>query len=550
MPIITLDGREAVRIRKANTVATWGNRSEDNRVEPVAKPSFPVPFRFKKGEKIFTIGSCFARNVESELRSSGFRVPMRDLFTTPAFANLNTEIVNNFGTPSIYNELAWAFGEREFDESKGFLEVRPGQFVDLHLVSSIRPGPIEDVRARREGLHIATRSLAKCRVLIMTLGLVELWYDTDSGDYLNVSPLPSTLIQFPDRFELHVLSFDECYRYLRQAFDIAFKYGRRDLKVILTVSPVPMMATHRPCDVMVANSYSKSVLRAVAEQVCAENDRIIYFPSYESVTLSDRRVAWMDDLVHVTDELIAFNVERMVGAFTGAKDHDPAGPVLINFPEETAEALIMADRAQDARTRGDADFFAEEGHRAVKSSAFAIEYARFLHDNGDFERALEIVADDKGHSASILRGELYYALGANAQVIETVKPLCRRGIKGNAQWRLRLNASVNEGDVEAILATRDDWIKANPRRETYILTQIGSGLRRAGEVELATQHLAEAMSRTDANVVTAIEMSTMLLLQGRAVEARDALNGAVPEIDAHAHRITQLKKRIEIELAR
>ncbi|WP_298016100.1 GSCFA domain-containing protein [uncultured Parasphingopyxis sp.] len=549
MPIITFNGHEAVRLRKANTASSWGNRSEINRVEPVAKPAFSVPFRLEPGEKIFTIGSCFARNVEAELRKRGFKVPMRDLFKTPAFEKLSPEIVNNFGTPSIYNELAWAFGEEPFDEGKGFVEVRPGQFIDLHMVPSIRPGPIEDVRARRAGLHEATRSLADCRVLIMTLGLVELWYDNVSGDYLNVAPLPSTLNAFPDRFSLHVLSFDDCYRYLHQAFDIAFKYGRKDLQVVLTVSPVPMTATHRDCDVLVANSYSKSVLRAVAEQICAEDQRISYFPSYESVTLSDRRIAWMDDLVHVTEYLIAFNVDRMVSAYSGEDGTELAPPDAVELPRESAEALIFADKARDARNRSDRAFFKKEAHRAKDSPGFAIEYARFLFDQGEFDEALAVIADDDSRSAIVLRGELLYALEDFAAVVETVRPLCKRGVKGNAQWRLRTNSAVRLGSVEEIEATRDAWIVADPRRETFILTQIGSALRRAGHQDLAFGHLSKAMGHTDAYAVTQLEMATLLLERGEIDRAEATIADIKPEIPAQENRLAALRKRIDAERA-
>ncbi len=39
----------------------------------------------------------------------------------------------------------------------------------------------------------------------------------------------------------------------------------RDYRLILTISPVPLSATFTPSDVAVANSYSKSVLRAAVE---------------------------------------------------------------------------------------------------------------------------------------------------------------------------------------------------------------------------------------------------------------------------------------------
>lgn len=130
----------------------------------------------------------------------------------------------------------------------------------------------------------------------MTLGLVEVWFDTKTGTYLNPMPLTSLLKQNPDRFQLHTLTFDETYKFPDGALQLLKKHGRRDLQVILTVSPVPMGATHRPMDVLVANTYSKSVLRTAAEMAVTGSDFITYFPSCESLILSDRRRAWQDDL--------------------------------------------------------------------------------------------------------------------------------------------------------------------------------------------------------------------------------------------------------------
>src|SRR5690349_13984215 len=109
MPLVKLSDKEAVLNRKTNPVAGWGERGSSNRVEPIARPSFDVPFKFAPGERIFTIGSCFARNIESELLRLGFAIPMREIFRRTDFANFDLDIINNYGTPSIFNEIAWAF---------------------------------------------------------------------------------------------------------------------------------------------------------------------------------------------------------------------------------------------------------------------------------------------------------------------------------------------------------------------------------------------------------------------------------------------------------
>ena len=56
------------------------------------------------------------------------------------------------------------------------------------------------------------------------------------------------------------------------------------MRVILTVSPVPLVATYEDQHVLVANTFSKSILRVAAERVARTEEQVAYFPSYEIVT--------------------------------------------------------------------------------------------------------------------------------------------------------------------------------------------------------------------------------------------------------------------------
>lgn len=53
-------------------------------------------------------------------------------------------------------------------------------------------------------------------------------------------------------------------------------------KKIFTVSPIPLNFTFTDNDIVVANKYSKSMLRASVEQFI-DNKNIFYFPSFEIV---------------------------------------------------------------------------------------------------------------------------------------------------------------------------------------------------------------------------------------------------------------------------
>lgn len=532
-------------MRKSNAAATWGLRTAENRVEPITTPAFKVPFQLKQGEKIFTIGSCFARHVEGELIKRGFRIPVRDLFKTEAFNGLPPEIVNNFGTPSIFNELSWAFGEKTFDEDANFVEIGRDKFVDLHMVNSIRPAPLDLVRARRRGLLESNRALTECRVLIVTLGLVELWWDEETQEYLNTTPMPSILKKYPKRFSMHVLNFEECLDYTNRALKIALDKGHKELQIVLTVSPVPMMATHRNEDVIVANCYSKSVLRTVAEHMVCSYDSITYFPSYETVTMSDRRLSWADDLVHVQRKMVSLNVDRMINAFTG-QGTDPE--VVFQDQEltlsESADALLLAERARVARAQSDDEFFEAHKTSATESFGFAREYAKFLKDHRRYEEALEVIGKFDGVEMTVLRAELLLATDKLSDAEATIRPLCRADLKGDAHWRVRLEIAIRCKSRSDVYAIEAEWLESQPRRRHQILLHTGRALRLLGVKSPALERLMEAASIPDRSDFAAIECATAMVDARMYSEASQTLENVGGTTDWQVRQISRLHKKI------
>jgi hypothetical protein len=83
---------------------------------------------------------------------------------------------------------------------------------------------------------------------------------------------------------------------------------------LVTVSPVPFSDTFSGQGVVIANTYSKSVLRAVAQDWARSSERVDYFPSYEMVMLSAPDAAWLPDHRHVHRE----HVEKIVETFLTA----------------------------------------------------------------------------------------------------------------------------------------------------------------------------------------------------------------------------------------
>lgn len=516
MPLAILSDTEALANRKQNAGSGWGDRSTANRVEPVALPQFAVPFKLEPGSRIFTIGSCFARNVESELLTRGFSIPVRELFRRPDFQHLDLGVINNYGTPSIYNEIAWAFEERPFEPEHHLVEVVGGKFADIHLSPALRAEPWETVLGRRRAISEAYRMAAQCSVVIMTLGLSELWFDTHSGFYINVAPRPSLIQKFPGRFQLHVLDFAEAYDYLDMAVGI-LKAHAPGQRIILTVSPVPMMSTHRAMDVMVANTYSKSVLRVAAEALTVKHDFVTYYPSFESVMLSDRKIAWRDDMVHVTPEIVALNVGRMIEAFTDAGDRDADIP----------DALQALEKAKAARARGPefaTGFFQRHGHWSETNRDFAIEHARHVLNAKAPAEALTVLAPygDDIATIAILKSEALVALGRPKDAFELLNPMCERWNKSRALWEALMAAALALGDPEIVDAALLRYRGAIPTKVGPACIAAAKWFHARGDKERAGA-LALAASQAPLMNVHAIDLCELLVELGRLPEAREVL---------------------------
>ena len=97
------------------------------------------------------------------------------------------------------------------------------------------------------------------------------------------------------------------------------------LRILLTVSPVPLIATFEPQHVLVATTYSKSVLRVAAQAATDRYAHVDYFPSYEIITASFSRGAYFAADLR---EVEAAGVSHAMRCFFRNYLQQPSGPEL------------------------------------------------------------------------------------------------------------------------------------------------------------------------------------------------------------------------------
>jgi len=309
---------EALKNYTRNTARTWYKEGVDpndqtgkyafQRLRQIwFTPELDPKFKLRPEDKFYAIGSCFARSIEKAL----LRLEMEVLSAAPEFSSFETVnkdvtslgFTNKYNTFSIYNELLWALDPQAQCPRASNVDVGNGLFVDPHISPMLHLAGAEETWRRRSLIQIVNQRVAQCQIIIITLGLIEVWRDTLTDTFINATPIPELFRACPDRYELHVSNFSQNQANLERIHELLERFGHPDMQIVVTVSPVPLIATFSNQDVVVANTYSKSLLRTVAQEWAAKHENVHYFPSYEIVQNSDRSGTWGPDLRHVKEEM-------------------------------------------------------------------------------------------------------------------------------------------------------------------------------------------------------------------------------------------------------
>lgn len=275
-------------------------RLRQPRFSAVVQPEFKI----SKQDRLFAIGSCFARGIESALKGRGFSVESAatdfDRFSTVGDKKVTAlGFTNKYTTYSMLNELTWALDPAAKFPEASLVDLDSARCIDPHINPTLEVTDRAGTLERRRVIREVNARIRDCRVVFMTLGLVEVWYDSQAEVYLNTTPTREMQQRHPGRYQFAASNYLQNLDNMEKLHALLSIYGHPQLQMVVTTSPVPLNATFTGQDIVVANTYSKSTLRAVAQDFAAGHDNVQYFPSYEIVMNSQRDMAWEDDLRHV-----------------------------------------------------------------------------------------------------------------------------------------------------------------------------------------------------------------------------------------------------------
>lgn len=556
--------------------AQWSQALDRLGVEvfPRIRPSF----RIGPEDKIFTIGSCFARNIEEHVSRLGYNVPMLR-FAVPEKewdGGRRNGILNKYTPTSILQELAWAAAIlerggawREEDADPMRFDVDGERAIDLNLAQFRTVSRARYLERRREVFEVM-REAFTADVTVITLGQIECWYDLEKERYIQEAPAVRALARHEARFAFKTLEFSEAIAAVNETIALLRRF-RPEMKFLVTTSPVPMGRTFNPDDVITENSYGKSLLRTVAGQVARTTPGVDYFPSYESVMLSKTWAIWAPDKIHVTDAFVGKIVGGLVDAYF--PDSSPARVLLqrsyTQFRARDYPAALASIR--EALTHAPEDFELREQHAAVlaqlgETVAAESEYRALLRERP--ERA------DLGHRFALLlaRGgrdgeALAQAAAAvkrqpdNAEFRVTLSDLLAKVGRfpesavmleaaialspARAQWHRRLSMlRVRLKDWPGALATSAEAVRLAPQVVEFRLHQ-AELLARSGNFAEAEMQFRRAIDQAPAQAEPHFRFSVVLAAHDRMaiamVHAREAQRRA-PEDARIASWLEQLHR--------
>jgi hypothetical protein len=213
---------------------------------------------FDENSNIFTMGSCFATHIQKAMKKRKEELGIKD--------NENFTVLH---VPSSVNN---SFGIRQFFEWSLENKISEGSYWHEDDATKYSPN------GERE---LYEKWLKESDGFVFTFGLSEIWKDLET-DTVFWRAVPQDLYnENKVRYKFELSTVEDNVKQIRSLIEIIRK-NVGNVPIILTVSPVQLMATFRGVSAITANAVSKAILRVAVDLIMNENhENVFYWPSYE-----------------------------------------------------------------------------------------------------------------------------------------------------------------------------------------------------------------------------------------------------------------------------
>ena len=285
-------------------------------------PVIATPFKITPRDKVATGGSCFAQEIANRLQQSGFHYylaeqPPEGVSAAEAlernYSMYSCRYGNLYTTAQLLQLIDRAYGR--FKPQLDYWN-RP---EDGRIVDPFRPriepdgyASVEEMRTDRERHLAAVRHMLETMdVFVFTFGHTETWRHKPDGAILQLAPGVAGGTWDENVYEFYNMTVSEVVRDFLASVDRIREVNPK-VRIVLSVSPVGIIATYENRHVVESNSAVKAILRAAADEVVRARPNIAYFPSYDLATVAPNAARFYRD---DTRRINPFGVDRAMRMF-------------------------------------------------------------------------------------------------------------------------------------------------------------------------------------------------------------------------------------------
>ncbi len=269
--------------------------------------------------RVASAGSCFAQRIAENLGELGLEYCV----TEPGPSWLAAEDRRRLGYGTYSARYGNVYTPLQLTQ---LLERAYGVFAPREpvwkngsdrFVDPFRPGindagfvSVEEcLEDRRQHLGAVRELIETADVFVFTLGLTEAWVSRADGAVFPVCPGCGHGGTFDaERYEFVNFDVEAVTAQLDRFLELARRH-QPDLRLILSVSPVPLVATFSGQHVLTATTASKAVLRVACDELRRGHADVDYFPSYEIVQAGGPQWAFAADRRSVAPIAVAHVME-------------------------------------------------------------------------------------------------------------------------------------------------------------------------------------------------------------------------------------------------
>jgi hypothetical protein len=255
--------------------------------------------------RVATIGSCFAEELADMMDEVGIHGAMHPgglFYSTTAIRQELERLAG--GWPERAAEPSWPVNGGLVDPFRSYDKVYPDEAALL----ADRAAADDAAAAVFDGAN----------VVVVTLGLIETWRSRATGSTFRQIPHPAAFTDLAPEF--HRLTVAEMIEDLERIRTVV--RDRLGAELVVTTSPVPLHTTFTPLDVRIANTESKTRIRAAVSEFVDRHPDVHYFHSYEMVVTAEKQSDFFkDDGRHVRRDAVRYIVSEFLRLYADPSLH-------------------------------------------------------------------------------------------------------------------------------------------------------------------------------------------------------------------------------------